>query len=425
MPTDTPPLGIGRGVRTTFVRCTSKLLKVIGGPPPLGNAEPAADDWYANLLWLDGRKCLLISHAGTLFSVFEPDLAKASLTAIGPLLVQLIERELAAEDLPKTTFGSLEASAFAVGRTCSRSVLGSMTDMRYQIERAAEQSGGLRHLDLPSLNRSLRRIPFGALNYEPPIDRTRALQAEEAGMGTVADSPPADPRGECVDDLLDRFLAERRATLLPKEFRKYEAIIDFFRHSLNGYAYENLSQFDRKRWDRAFNSGDEDAYCKLFGADKLPGEVGAFVGYFMIRKVAAPKAIIASTGRVVTDLLDWLVHQRLLKPAEVVDAKKVAQDAGSDLPRADKLADLLYDLAERSDVDVHAVTDEDYLEDYLTISRVEPGGLWFDGDEGELGPLEVGPAISRIAQPGWSINIVMARVHGRWQLVEVGNVYPS
>jgi len=27
-------------------------------------APPDPDDWYAILLWLDGRKCLLLTHAG-------------------------------------------------------------------------------------------------------------------------------------------------------------------------------------------------------------------------------------------------------------------------------------------------------------------------------------------------------------------------
>jgi len=128
---------------------------------------------------------------------------------------------------------------------------------------------------------------------------------------------------------------------------------------------------------------------------------------------------------VITDLLDWLVQHGLLKPADVVDAKERAQFAATDLPKADKLADLLYDLAGRSNVDAHALADEDYVEDHLTISSVEPGELWFEGDDGEIGPLEVGRAISRLAQPGWSINIVVGRVRGRWQVVEVGNVYPD
>lgn len=409
----------------TYVRCTAKLLKAIGESPPAARAEPHQDDWYANLLWLDRRKCLLVAHADTLFAVFEPNVAKASLVAMGPLLVQLIQRELAAEGLPPATFGSLSGSSMVLERTASRSVLGSMTDMRYQIEAAVEQSAGLRHLDVPGLNRSLRRIPFGALKYERPIDRARAVAGHPAILPVAEATPPGAPTLDRIDDLFDRFISDRRGKLSLKELRNYEAIIDFFRRSLNGYAYESLSQFDRERWDRAFNAGDEDAYCKLFGADKIPAEVGGFVGYFMTRKVAAPRAIIAATGRVISDLLDWLVEQGYLRPADVVEARERAQAVGSDLPRAEKLAGLLYDLAERSDVDAQTLADEDYVEDFLTISRVEPGNLWFAGDAGELGPLAVGREISRLAEPGWSINIVMGRAGGRWQVMEVGNVYPD
>jgi hypothetical protein len=283
------------------------------------------------------------------------------------LALRLIERELGAEGLPPDTFGSLKASAFEVGRTCSRSVLGTMTDMRYQIEAAVHQSGGLRHLDLAYLNRSLRRIPFSAIKYERPIDRARAL-LDGKGGDTPAPAPQSvSETGDRINDLLGRFLAERRDRLSGKELRNYEAIIDFFKLSLNGYAYESLSPLDRKRWERAFNSDDEDAYCKLFGADKIPGEVGAFVGYFMIRKVAASNTVVASTGRVISDLLDWLVEQALVKPEDVADAKERAEAAGSDLPRAEKLAGLLYELAERSVVNVHELADEDYIEDHLTI----------------------------------------------------------
>jgi hypothetical protein len=409
----------------TVIRCTSKLLKLVAGSPVTRSMEPADDDWYANLLWFDDRKCLLMTHAATLFGMFEPDIAKSSVTPIGPLALRLIERELAAEGLPPDTFGSLEASAFEVGRTCSRSVLGTMTDLRYHIEAAVHQPGGLRHLDLADLNRSLRRIPFSAIKFDRPIDRARALLDGRRRNTAAAASQPVIETGDRINDLLGRFLAERRDRLSGKKLRNYEAIIDLFTRSLNGYAYESLSPLDRKRWERAFNSGDEDAYCKLFGADKIPGEVGAFVGNFMIRKVAAPSTVVASTGPVITDLLDWLVEQGLVKPEDVADAKERADAAGSDLPQAEKLAGLLYELAERSTVNVHELADEDYVEDHLTISRVESGVLWFEGHEREIGPLHVGPAISRLARPGWSVSIVMGRVDGRWHLVEVGNVYPD
>jgi hypothetical protein len=55
------------------------------------------------------------------------------------------------------------------------------------------------------------------------------------------------------------------------------------------------------------------------------------------------------------------------------------------------------------------------------IDRVEPGALWF---EGEIGPVKVPKAAFDIAQPSWSVNIVLGRANETWHVVEVGNVYP-
>ena len=199
----------------TVVRCTRKLLRLLASSPMTSNMEPADDDWYADLLWLGGRKCLLMTHAATLFSVFEPEISKASVNPIGPLAVRLIERELASEDLPPDTFGPLQASAFTMGRTSSRSVLGTMTDMRHQIAAAAHQSGGLGDIDIRSLNRSLRRIPFSAIRYERPIDRARALLDGTTGESAPLSVEPAQAPDR-IEDLFARFLAERRKELSTK-----------------------------------------------------------------------------------------------------------------------------------------------------------------------------------------------------------------
>ena len=61
------------------------------------------------------------------------------------------------------------------------------------------------------------------------------------------------------------------------------------------------------------------------------------------------------------------------------------------------------------------------MEDFLTIDRVEPGRLWL---ENGIGPVAVPTAASAIAQPGWSMSVVLARRGGRWHLADVGNVYP-
>jgi hypothetical protein len=65
-----------------ILRCTRKLLAIIG-PAAATEPVPAPDpeDWYANLLWSDRRKCLLLTHSATLFSLFEADVRASDLRA--------------------------------------------------------------------------------------------------------------------------------------------------------------------------------------------------------------------------------------------------------------------------------------------------------------------------------------------------------
>lgn len=71
--------------------------------------------------------------------------------------------------------------------------------------------------------------------------------------------------------------------------------------------------------------------------------------------------------------------------------------------------------------DAGALDDDAYIDNYLMIERVEPGKLWF---EGGIGPVTVPKTASAIAQPGWSVNIVLGRQGKTWHILEVGNVYP-
>jgi hypothetical protein len=109
-----------------IVRCTAKLLHLLDRRRvTLVEAEPNDDDWYANLLWLDRRKCLLLVHVGTLFPVFAADVRKRDFQPLGPFVVRLIETELAQERLPADALGRLDADGLRLAGTASRSVLGS------------------------------------------------------------------------------------------------------------------------------------------------------------------------------------------------------------------------------------------------------------------------------------------------------------
>ena len=179
---DNPPSGSclkSRVLRTrpdgslarVLVRCTARLLKLLGPTAMLEDAAVSEDDWYANLLWLDRRKCLLLVHAGTLFPIFAVNLRKPQLTKLGPFFTGLVVDELAREGLPDDTFGALSPADVRVARTASRSVLGHMNDMAHLCEQAVAVDGGLDWVDVADLNRLLRRGLHNHDGYIVPIEQ--------------------------------------------------------------------------------------------------------------------------------------------------------------------------------------------------------------------------------------------------------------
>ncbi len=154
------------------LRCTKKLLDVLR-PPEVSALEPCDEDFYANLLLLDRRKCLILTHAATLFSVFEPDVRVGQLRSTRDLVSVAVERELQEESLPAHTFGDTRSDELVIAKTADRSVLGCMNDMAFLAEVAVSQSGGLASLDDRPLNRQLRRTINSARDYRRPIDLVR------------------------------------------------------------------------------------------------------------------------------------------------------------------------------------------------------------------------------------------------------------
>src|SRR6266704_4071601 len=156
------------------LRGTAKMLSLLGARPrDLVTVEPSNYHWYVNLLWLDSRKCLLLAHAGTLFSVFIPDIRKADLVPIGPSVVTFIHKELEAESLPLDRLGALDSRAIALAKTDSRTVLGYMDEMARFCESAVSDAGGLARCDARKLNRELRRelhLSSRPPGYFVPID---------------------------------------------------------------------------------------------------------------------------------------------------------------------------------------------------------------------------------------------------------------
>jgi hypothetical protein len=165
-----------------IVRCTARLLKLLA-PHDVVDVPPAADDWYANLIWIDRRKCLLTVHADTLFPFFVADVRKPQLAKFGPYLAAEVTTALADEGLEPNRLGPLDPASVRLARTASRSVLGFMNDMASTAEHISHRSGGVRHLDVDELNALLRRTPYHRGGYFRPLDAAR--EHREAGLQDI------------------------------------------------------------------------------------------------------------------------------------------------------------------------------------------------------------------------------------------------
>ena len=225
---------------------------------------------------------------------------------------------------------------------------------------------------------------------------------------------------ENIEELLDRFLADQGARLSERTLANYRSVVDLLRSCLNNYGYQHLDQAAQDRFHAAY-ANDEEAFVHLFGAPELVAGIPEFLDYFMVRKVIAGAELLRSAGTVTKKLAKWLGEGGYIDVDDVAEVVERGGEAARDLPRAERLSGMLFDLARQADVNTHAVDDEDYVEDYLTIERVEPGILHF---ESGVGPLKVPRAASDLAQVGWSLYASLAQTKQGWQLVEVGIVYP-
>jgi hypothetical protein len=176
-----------------ILRCTKKLLDLLDANPlGLTEPEPSEDDWYANLLWVDRQKCLLFTHAGTLFSVFVAGVRKADLRPIGPYVVSFIEQELRSEGLPINILGRLDPDLVVIAKTASRSTLRFMKEIALHAGFQIEDAGGLHDCDISALNYRLRHSlhNYGG-TYAYPIERV--LERQHA-MSPSASIPQGKPR---------------------------------------------------------------------------------------------------------------------------------------------------------------------------------------------------------------------------------------
>jgi hypothetical protein len=71
---------------------------------------------------------------------------------------------------PRIKYVMGEHGHIVIANTSSRSVLGSMNELAFQITSMIQAIGGLAVADLTEINRNLNRVPMKAIKYQFSID---------------------------------------------------------------------------------------------------------------------------------------------------------------------------------------------------------------------------------------------------------------
>lgn len=229
-----------------------------------------------------------------------------------------------------------------------------------------------------------------------------------------------------IAEALQSFLDETGRSN-PGSMASPASIIDLFSRYLNDYAYEDLNEFEQPRFEEEYDQGRR--FCEMFDAGHIrPHHLNFFLSYFVIRKVMGTKGFLKACGPTMRKLAKWLREKDHWSAEDLAELRELAgEKPGADLGDCDEFGEALHKYVENHWVDApDDLPDEDYYDDQFTIKNVEPSKLHLDAlmeGEDEI-ILSLPKTVTSKAREGWSVNLELARLRGKWKILGVGSVYP-
>jgi hypothetical protein len=172
-------------------RCTAAVRKLIGlNDRDLAEVPDDGDnplEWYCNQIWIDRRKCIIFTHAMTLFSFVVPGVTKAEARDLLVLFNRGLLPNLMIQGYSREEIMAFPTSpSIRITKTRSRSILGSMKDIVNVCRACVEQYGGIMVSDFGDINGRLNQNRLSAIDHRMPADLMKSLlAATEASAGDV------------------------------------------------------------------------------------------------------------------------------------------------------------------------------------------------------------------------------------------------
>ncbi len=165
-----------------LIHCTQKLLKELKVAPidlvTYTHDSGGLGDWYANLVRIDKRKCVLFTNERTLYSFLIPGVVKSNLMNIKNEFLTHLIFNLQNDGFDSDVIEQVRQEYTDVGfaRTVNRAVLGSMIDFTFQYKYLIMvRVEGLANTNILEFNKLVNESPMSYLKYDSPIEALRTL----------------------------------------------------------------------------------------------------------------------------------------------------------------------------------------------------------------------------------------------------------
>lgn len=159
-----------------IIHCTQKLLKELDvslvEPDKIPLPTEGMGNWYANLIRIDRRKCLIFTNEKTLYTFLIPKVLKTNLKNIEQEFLINLSYNLQSEGLGLEVINRImqEYQEIGFAKTASKSVLGSMNEFMFQYEVLIQMEGGIDNIRILQVNQKINKTIMGALKYKYPIE---------------------------------------------------------------------------------------------------------------------------------------------------------------------------------------------------------------------------------------------------------------
>ncbi len=158
-----------------ILHCTKKLFKELGVPLVEADEIPQPTEglgnWYANLIGIDRRRCLLFTNEKTLYTFLIPKVLKGNLKNIENEFLTHLTYNLQNEGFGMEV-ASIQQEYKEIGfaKTSNKRVLGSLNEFAFEYEFLIMRKEGLENVKILEVNRQINRTIKVAIKYQRPIE---------------------------------------------------------------------------------------------------------------------------------------------------------------------------------------------------------------------------------------------------------------